>query len=262
MSHIITVQPQPIQSKSKQFWVHQVPAAKDNLVWLIEYEEGKVAAVDGPSAKEVFSYCRANGLELTTILNTHTHWDHVGINNDLKRQGKINDIRVFGSHKMAADVPGLTDPLNDGDILQLGKLQGQVWLTEGHIDGHLSFIFDEFVFCGDTMFAAGCGYLFSGPPEKMHNSLQRLAALDPDTFVCCAHEYTEDNILFALSIEPDNQALQARDVSVKERRGRGESTLPSTIGLERETNPFLRVASWQEFAHRREEKNKGRYKNN
>ena len=144
MPHIITVQPKPIQSKSKKFWVHQVPAAKDNLVWLIEYAKGKVAAVDGPSAKEVFAYCEENGLILTTILNTHTHWDHVGINNDLKRQGKMDNIRVFGAKKMASEVPCLTDPLEDGDNFQLGELRGEVWLTEGHIDGHLSFIFDEF----------------------------------------------------------------------------------------------------------------------
>lgn len=260
MSHVITVQPKPIQSKSKKFWVHQVPALKDNLVWLIEYEKGKVAAVDGPSAKEVFAYCEAHRLTLTTILNTHTHWDHVGINNDLKRQGLMDNIRVFGSKKRYREVPCITDRLEDGDSIQLGDLKGTVWLTEGHIDGHLSFIFEDFLFCGDTMFAGGCGYLFDGPPEKMHNSLQRLSTLAEDTFVCCAHEYTEDNMEFALSIDLQNKELQARNVLVQQLRARGESTLPSTIGLEKQTNPFVRSNSWEEFAQRREEKNKGLYK--
>ena len=216
--------------------------------------------MDGPSAKEVFAYCEANKLELTTILNTHTHWDHVGINNDLKRQGRMDNIRVFGAKKRASEVPCLTDPLEDGDIFQLGELEGKVWLTEGHINGHISFIFDEFLFCGDTMFAGGCGYLFDGPAQKMHDSLQRLSTLASDTWVCCAHEYTEDNLKFALSVEPNNQKLQDRNVSVLQIRNLGKSTLPSTIGLELETNPFLRVNSAEEFAWRREKKNKGLYK--
>ena len=110
------------------------------------------------------------------------------------------------------------------------------------------------------MFAGGCGYLFDGPPEKMHHSLQRLATLAPETFVCCAHDYTEDNLAFASSVDPENTKLQERNVSVKAIRAKGESTLPSTIGLELETNPFVRVGSAEEFRTRRELKNTGAYR--
>lgn len=260
MTHIITIPPKPIQSKSTQFWVHQVPAAKDNLIWMIEYEKGKCAVVDGPSAKEALEYCQEYDLVISVILNTHTHWDHVGINKDLHKKGMMNGVQVYGSKKRASEVPFLTMPLVDGDSVHLGPLQGKVWLTEGHIDGHLSYIFDEFLFCGDTMFAGGCGYLFDGPPEKMHHSLQRLVALPPDTFICCAHEYTEDNLAFASSVDPENTKLQERNVSVKAIRAKGESTLPSTIGLELETNPFVRVGSAEEFRTRRELKNTGAYR--
>lgn len=260
MTHIITTQPKPIQSKSTQFWVHQVPAAKDNLIWMIEYEKGRVAVVDGPSATEALTYCKKNDLEITTILNTHTHWDHIGINMDLHKKGMMSGIQVYGPKKRASEVPFLTMPLVDGDSVSLGSLHGRVWLTEGHIDGHISYIFDEFLFCGDTLFAGGCGYLFDGPPIKMHHSLQKLASLAPETFVCCAHEYTEDNLLFALSVDPENTKLQERSLSVKETRSDGESTLPSTIGLELETNPFIRVSSAEEFASRRELKNTGAYR--
>ena len=260
MTHIITTQPKPIQSKSTQFWVHQVPAAKDNLIWMIEYEKGKVAVVDGPSATEALTYCKKNDLEITTILNTHTHWDHIGINMDLHKKGMMSGIQVYGPKKRASEVPFLTMPLVDGDSVSLGSLHGRVWLTEGHIDGHISYIFDEFLFCGDTLFAGGCGYLFDGPPIKMHHSLQKLASLAPETFVCCAHEYTEDNLLFALSVDPENTKLQERSLSVKETRSAGESTLPSTIGMELETNPFIRVSSAEEFASRRELKNTGAYR--
>lgn len=260
MTHIITIPPKPIQSKSTQFWVHQVPAATDNLIWMIEYEKGKCAVVDGPSAKEALEYCQEHDLVISVILNTHTHWDHIGINNDLHKKGMMNGVQVYGSKKCASEVPFLTMPLVDGDSVHLGPLQGKVWLTEGHIDGHLSYIFEEFLFCGDTMFAGGCGYLFDRQPLKMHASLQRLAALPPETFVCCAHEYTEDNLAFAISVDPENTKLQERNVSVKAIRAKGESTLPSTIGLELETNPFVRVGSAEEFRNRRELKNTGAYR--
>ena len=122
-------------------------------------------------------------------------------------------------------------------------------LTEGHIDGHVSYLFDGVLFCGDTLFAGGCGYLFDGPPEKMHESLSRFAELDADTLVCCAHEYTQDNLLFAYSIEPSNTRLVERAKDVWKRRLRGESVVPSTIGEEMETNPFMRTTSTELIAN-------------
>jgi len=241
--HCITNLPEPTHSKTHACIVHQVPAHKDNVIWLIEYETGMCAVVDGPSAKEVLPYIEANNLRITHILNTHTHGDHVGINRDLGKRGLLDGVEVIGCRTRAADIPYLTQGIDEGDVFKLGDLEATVWRTEGHIDGHLSFLVADFVFCGDTMFSGGCGYLFDGPPAKMHASLQRLASLPSDTFVCPAHEYTEDNLLFAMSVEAGNDKLRDRFEQVKSIRARGESTLPSTVQIERDTNPFVRVTS-------------------
>lgn len=244
MEHVVTKPTPPFTTSSGALEVHQIPAWKDNLVWLaVCTETREAAAVDGPEAQSVLDYCAAKGLSLTTILNTHTHMDHVGINHELKRLGKLDGLRVFGPRRKASDVPGLTDPVDDGDAATVGRVRFEVLLTEGHIDGHVSYVHDDVVFCGDTLFGAGCGYLFDGPPEKMHASLTRLMALDPSTRVCCAHEYTEDNLRFAWSVEPDNDALAARIRDVWALRARGECSIPSTVGVERATNPFVRHQS-------------------
>jgi hydroxyacylglutathione hydrolase len=127
--------------------------------------------------------------------------------------------------------------------VSFGGVDGHVLLTEGHLDGHVSYIFEDVLFCGDTLFGAGCGYLFDGPPSAMHESLQRLAQLEDGTRVCCAHEYTEDNLRFAWSVEPSNSALRDRIQSTWAIRAQGKSSVPSTIGVERATNPFIRVHS-------------------
>ncbi len=214
---------------------------QDNLVWLlVDNETKEAAAVDGPEAGPALDYCVATGLHLTTVINTHTHGDHVGINADLGRRGQLDDTRVIGSRRAMADVPGIDEPVDDGDVVTFGGVEGRVMLTEGHLDGHVSYVFEDLLFCGDTLFAAGCGYLFDGPPSKMHDSLTRLAALDPDTQVCCAHEYTQDNLRFAWSIDPDNPALADRIKRAWAIRAEGGCTVPSTIADERATNPFLR----------------------
>jgi len=248
--HVISSLP-PSFSIGEDARVHQVPTAQDNLCWLIEYAPGSVAVVDGPDAESVLAFCRLHGLSITHILNTHTHGDHVGINRDLLARG-YTELEIWGSALCADQIPGLTRELHEGDQLKLGQLRGEVWLTEGHLDGHISFIFEGALFCGDTLFGAGCGYLFDGPPQKMYDSLTRLASLPPKTAVCCAHEYTLDNIHFALSVDPKNRALQARASALIPLRAEGRSSLPSTIELERLTNPFLRVdePSIREIAHR------------
>jgi len=220
--------------------VLQIPAARDNLVWLLVTREGEAAVVDGPDADATLALCEARGLRLTTVWNTHTHGDHIGINRDLERRGLLGGVRVVGPGRVAAQIPGLTLPVDDGDEVTFGGIRGRVLLTEGHIDGHVSFLVDGALFCGDTLFGAGCGYLFDGPPAKMHRSLERLAALGDDVRVFCAHEYTEDNLRFAFSVEPDNEALRARIAETWALRREGRSTIPSTIGIERATNPFLR----------------------
>ncbi|MEE2751407.1 MAG: hydroxyacylglutathione hydrolase [Myxococcota bacterium] len=244
MPHTVTRPRPPFLAANDGLRVHQVPAAEDNLVWLVEcMATGEVAAVDGPSAVEALAYCDANGLKLTTILNTHTHPDHVGINRDLGRRGLLGGMRVVGFSGRRAEIPGLTEGVDEGSTVMLGAVKGRVMRTEGHIDGHISFLFEDVLFCGDTLFTAGCGYLVDGPPEPMHASLERLAELPADTRVCCAHEYTQDNLRFAWSIEPGNEALAQRIRSTWEARVRGECVVPSTIGLERGTNPFLRTES-------------------
>ncbi len=244
MEHVVTSPTPPFRTADGALEVHQIPSFLDNLIWLLVCTKTRAAAaVDGPRAAEVLAYCEANGLTLTAILNTHTHHDHVGINHELKSLGELAGLRVFGPARKASDVPGLTDPMDEGATVTVGEVRGRVMLTEGHMDGHVSYLFDDVLFCGDTLFAAGCGFLFHGPPEKMHQSLTRLVALPAETRVCCAHEYTEDNLRFAFSVEPDNEALAERIRAVWALRARGECSLPSTIGLERETNPFVRTSS-------------------
>ena len=244
MSHAVTVPTTPFKSQSGALEVHQIPAWNDNLIWLLVCtDQGKAAAIDGPEAGPVLDYCKAHGFELTAIFNTHVHGDHIGINKDLESRGLLEVLRVVGAERTRDAVPGITEALNDGDELHFGKIKGRALLTEGHINGHLSYVFEDLLFAGDTLFTAGCGYLFDGPAAKMFESLSTLAALPPETRVCCAHEYTQDNLRFAWSVEPDNQALATRIAETWALRSRGECAVPSTIGLERATNPFLRSSS-------------------
>jgi hydroxyacylglutathione hydrolase len=243
MTHVVARPTEPFRTASGALTVHQIPAATDNLVWLLVAPGGDAAAVDGPDAEATLRYCDEHGFRLTTILNTHTHGDHIGINRDLARRGLLEATRVVGSARAAGDVPGIKELVDDGDRVTFAGVSGEVMLTEGHINGHISFVFDGVLFCGDTLFGAGCGYLFDGPPAKMHRSLSRLSALDGATRVCCAHEYTQDNLRFAWSIEPDNAELAARISETWRLRTGGGCSLPSTIDLERRTNPFMRHTS-------------------
>ena len=241
--HCVQKPTPPFQSQCKKLRIHQVPAAQDNLVWLIEYEQGFVAAVDGPSAKEVLAYCEEHQLKLTTIINTHTHGDHIGINRDLQRRGILHEMRVIGADMRASEIPGISERVKDGDTVCIGQVEGKAFLTEGHINGHISYVFSDLLFCGDTLFTGGCGYLFDGPPSKMHFSLQRLSSLPDHTKVCCAHEYTVDNLQFALSVEPNNPLLQKRYQQTLKICKQGGTVVPSTLKEERETNPFIRTDS-------------------
>ena len=244
MSHVVSRPTPPFRTRDGRLEVHQVPAGRDNLIWIATCTRtGEAAAVDGPEAGPALDYCAARGLRLTTVLNTHTHGDHIGLNRDLLRRGLLDGMRVIGPRGAADDVPGLTRAVGDGDTLRIGDAQGRVLLTEGHIDGHISFLFDDALFCGDTLFTAGCGYLFDGPPSTMYGSLARLRALDGATRVCCAHEYTWDNLRFAWSVEPGNEALADRIRRVAAQLAVGGSAVPSTIAEERATNPFLRFDS-------------------
>lgn len=241
MEHAVSKPTPPIRSASGRLEVHQVPAWKDNFIYLlVDRASGRAAAVDGPEAAPALDYVHSHGLTLAGLFNTHTHFDHVGINQALLDAGQLDGLPVVGPARKAADVPGLTRGVDEGDEVEWGGVTGRVFLTEGHIDGHVSFLFEDLLFCGDTLFAAGCGYLFDGPPAKMYASLARLRELDREVKVLCAHEYTQDNLRFAWSVEPENELLAARIRRDFATRADGGATVPSTIGDERDTNPFCR----------------------
>ncbi len=242
--HVVTDPAAPFVVCDGRLEVHQVPLGHDNLGWVaVCLETGTCAAVDGPEAGPVLELVKRKGWRFETILNTHAHGDHVGINRDLESAGQLADLQVVGCALRDGDIPGLNRPVQDGDTVRIGAVEGTTWLTEGHVDGHLSFVFDGVLFCGDTLFTGGCGRLFHGPPAKMHASLQRLASLDGQTRVCCAHEYTVDNLRFAWSVERSNEDLARRIKRVWQVRSRGGSAVPSTIAEERATNPFMRTDS-------------------
>lgn len=245
--HVVTQPREPFRTSDGALEIHQIPAWKDNLIWVAMCTQTREAAViDGPEAGPLLEYCTQNDIQLTTILNTHTHPDHIGVNRDLDKRGRLAALTVYGPALDADRVPGLTRPVSEGDSVRVGAVDGRVLLTEGHIDGHVSYVFDDVLFCGDTLFGAGCGYLFDGPPAKMHAALSRLAELEGSTRVCCAHEYTEDNLRFAWSIDGENPRLAERIRTVWALRARGECSIPSTIEEERATNPFMRGAALAE----------------
>ena len=244
MSHVVTSPSPPFMAAEGRLRVHQIPSAQDNLIWLVEcIQTGEVAVVDGPWASEVLAFCESKERKLNSILNTHTHPDHIGINRDLQKRGLLKSLRVIGFRGRAEEIPGITERVDEGDSVRIGAVEGRVLRTEGHINGHISFLFDDVLFCGDTLFSGGCGYLFDGPPSAMYQSLMRLSALPGEVRVCCAHEYTQDNLRFAWSVEPGNTALALRIQQTWLARQRGESVVPSTIAVERATNPFLRSDS-------------------
>jgi hydroxyacylglutathione hydrolase len=231
-----------------------VPAASDNLVWLLVCLKTRTCAVvDGPDAENALAHAKAHGLTISVVINTHTHGDHVGINLDLEARGLLVNMRVIGPAAASAQVPGISEQVRHGDSVRVGALEGRVLETSGHLAGHVSYVFEDVVFCGDALFAGGCGRVFTGDFVAMQTGLARLAELAPTTRVCCAHEYTEDNLRFALSVEPENQELLRRADQVRQLRARGDCAVPSLIGEELATNPMLRWSSPQLIGHVREQ---------
>jgi hydroxyacylglutathione hydrolase len=215
-----------------------VPAFEDNYLWLI-HDGVHAAVVDPGDAAPILAALDAHNLSLVAILLTHHHADHVGGVPDLLRRF---NVPVFGPRGEA--IPAITRPLAEGDtaiVPELG-LTLSVLDVPGHTKGHIAYIApsEHSVFCGDTLFAGGCGRLFEGTPEQMVASLTKLAALPDDTKVYCAHEYTLANLKFAHEVEPGNPDLAARIEAEQSKRNKGQPTVPSTIALEKATNPFLR----------------------
>ena len=214
-----------------------IPAFSDNYIWAI-CADGQAAVVDPGDAAPVARFLDAEGLTLAAILVTHHHGDHVGGVEDLLGVGQVP---VFGP--AAEPIPRITHPLRAGDRIAVpgSGLSLEVLEVPGHTRGHIAYVGSGELFCGDTLFACGCGRLFEGTPLQMSDSLDRLAALSTTTRVRCAHEYTLANIRFALAVEPHNPELAAREQRDRAKRERGVPTLPSTIGEELATNPFLRT---------------------
>jgi len=219
--------------------VHQFPCLSDNYGFLIRDEEsGQAACIDTPDAAAILRELEGLGWTLNLILNTHWHPDHAGGNEALKAATGAFIIGPREVEKIAAP----DKVVEDGDVVMLGQTRLDVIDTGGHTLGHITYhdAADRIAFVGDTLFALGCGRLFEGTPAQMWGSLQKLAALPDDTTVYCAHEYTASNARFALSVDRD-PALASRAEQVFAARERGEPTVPTTIGVEKATNPFLRA---------------------
>jgi hydroxyacylglutathione hydrolase len=232
--------------------VERIPTLGDNYTYLvIDEATHEAAVVDAPEAGPVVARVEALGVNLTKILSTHHHFDHTAANPEL---AKKYGAPVFGHVSDAKRIPGFTNGLEEGDRVSVGNLEAEVIFVPAHTKGHVAYVFPEAVFCGDTLFAAGCGRIFEGNPKMMHEALNlKLRRLPDETLVYCGHEYTESNLLFALSVEPGNAVLQKRMEWVRERRAKAASdwhdaseaefTIPSTIREEKATNPFMRVDS-------------------
>jgi hydroxyacylglutathione hydrolase len=221
--------------------VHQFPCLDDNYGYLVrDRASGVTAAVDTPSAQAIEEALAQKGWKLDFILNTHHHDDHAGGNLALKAR---TGCRIVGPRADAARIPGIDIALGEGEQFALGTRNATVLDTPGHTRGHVVYVFpeDHAAFVGDTLFAMGCGRLFEGTPAQMWQSLGKLAALPDETRVYCAHEYTLKNARFALTVDPSNPDLVARLAEVERLRAQGLPTVPTTIGRERRTNPFLRA---------------------
>ncbi|SCD16545.1 Zn-dependent hydrolase, including glyoxylase [Acinetobacter baumannii] len=228
-----------------------VQNALQNYIWILEdTETHEAVAVDPTEAELVIHFCQEHQLTLKQIWLTHWHKDHIGGVADLTAN---TPMTVYGPRDELSKIPGITHPLQHDDHLKFNDLKVEIIATPGHTLGHIVYFIEELnaLFCGDTLFAMGCGRLFEGTAEQMYHSLNRLAALPTATKVYCTHEYTLSNAEFALSVEPENHALQERAEQVRMLRQEGKITLPSSIELELATNPFLRAESIDEFAHLR-----------
>jgi len=245
--------------------VERIPTLGDNYTYLLVCEEsGEAAVVDAPEEAPVVARASTLDVRVTKILSTHHHYDHSQANPGL---AKRYDAPVYGHRSDEGRLPGQTHGLEEGDTVNVGRQQARILFIPAHTRGHIAYVFDDAgaVFCGDTLFAAGCGRLFEGTPDMMYTALcEKLAALPDATRVFCGHEYTASNLRFAAHVEPENSAVKAMQQRVAAIRANSaadwhdavpdEMTIPSTIGDERATNPFMRSANAAELGRRRAQK--------
>ena len=229
----------------------RIPVLSDNYVWLVhEPTSGETMVVDPAVAAPVLAKADELGWKITQIWNTHWHPDHTGGNAEIKA---ATGCVITGPKAEYARIPSLDVQVEGGDTVRLGAASAEVIDVPAHTAGHIAFHFadDHAAFVGDTLFAMGCGRLFEGTAEQMYSNMRKLEVLGDDTAIYCAHEYTLSNGRFALTVEPGNLPLIERVNEVTAMRERGEATVPTTIALERATNPFMRASSVGELAARR-----------
>jgi hydroxyacylglutathione hydrolase len=226
--------------------IKRIPALSDNYIFLLYDLNQKVAAVVDPAEAEPVLHClKKLNVELIAIFNTHHHFDHVGGNRQLIEH--FPNLCVYGGAEDKGRIPGQQVFLQEGDTVEFADRLGRVFFVPGHTRAHIAYYFPPIteeetgeLFCGDTLFAGGCGRLFEGTPAQMVNSLSKLRTLPENTRIWCAHEYTLKNLQFALTVDKDNTDLQNRYAQVKKARTQGIATVPSLLGVEKLTNPFLR----------------------
>jgi len=244
--------------------VERIPTWKDNYTYLLVCEEtGEAAVVDAPEVEPVVKRVDALGARVAKILSTHHHPDHSMANPELARR---YGAPVYGHVSDRERLPGWTHGLEEGDTVAVGRQTARVLFIPAHTRGHIAYVFDGAVFCGDTLFAAGCGRLFEGTPELMFEAMRKLGALPRQTRVYCGHEYTESNLRFAAHVEPDNDAVRVALERARARRAKAapdwhdatpdEMTVPTTIADEHATNPFMRARDAAELGARRAAKDR------
>lgn len=221
--------------------IRQIPVLNDNYVYLIrEPQNSAVGVVDPAVAGPVLEEADRLGWQITHILNTHHHGDHTGGNLEIKDR---TGCTIAGPAADRDRIPGIDVELDDGDTFMFGAVTAEIFFVPGHTRGHIAYWFSDAdaLFCGDTLFSIGCGRVFEGTMDQMWSSLSRLRSLPSETRIFCAHEYTQSNIKFAVSVDPNNLALRTREADVAAKRAKGEPTVPSRLGEELAANPFLRA---------------------
>ncbi len=231
--------------------IARIPVLNDNYVWLAhEPDSGETVAVDPSVADPVLAEANRRGWTISQVWNTHWHPDHTGGNERVKAE---TGCTITGPKAEQAKIPTLDAMVKEGDTVRIGAIEGGVLDIPAHTAGHIAFHLpsEKIAFVGDTLFAMGCGKLFEGTAAQMYDNMRKLEKLPGDTALYCGHEYTEANGRFALTAEPDNDEIAARMREVLEMRAQGEATVPTTVALEKATNPFMRAGSVEELAERR-----------
>ncbi len=226
--------------------IKRLRALSDNYIFCLHDQERKIAAVVDPAeAKPVLDCLETEGARLVAIFNTHHHYDHIGANQELL--AKFPELCIYGGLEDRGRIPGQQIFLQEGDRVEFADRIGEVLFVPGHTKAHIAYYFPANsaqepgdLFCGDTLFAGGCGRLFEGTPSQMVNSLSKFRNLPDNTRIWCAHEYTLKNLQFAITVEPDNGDLISRYQKVQQQRQQQIATVPSLLGIEKRTNPFLR----------------------